>query len=88
MSIDLRGRRYWARRLDSENLSDASPFRLLAEGVEGAKTEMGLWSILAAGADFDGKPGFILLADHTELTAGGHAEDLQDHDCAIVPPKP
>jgi CDP-diacylglycerol pyrophosphatase len=87
MSIDLRGRHYWARRLDSADLSGVSPFLSLAEGVAGAKEQMGLWTILAAGANFDGKPGFILLADHAELTAGGHAEDLQDHDCAIVPPK-
>jgi CDP-diacylglycerol pyrophosphatase len=87
MTIDLRGRHYWARRLDSEDLSGVSPFRLLAEGVEGAKDKMGLWSIIAVGASFEGKPGFVLLADHAELTAGGHAEDLQDHECTIVPPK-
>jgi CDP-diacylglycerol pyrophosphatase len=88
MTVALHGRRYWARRLDSDDLSDASPFRLLGDGVEGAKSEMGLWSILAVGATFEGKPGFILLADHAELAAGGHAEDLQDHDCTIVPAKP
>jgi CDP-diacylglycerol pyrophosphatase len=88
MSIELQGRHYWARRLDSEDLSADSPFLLLAEGVAGAKADFGLWTILAAGANFDGKPGFILLVDHAELSAGGHAEDLQDQDCAIVPLKP
>ncbi len=33
----LEGRRYWARRLDSPDLADVAPFRLLADGVEGAK---------------------------------------------------
>ena len=48
---------------------------------------MGHWSIAAVGADFSGHPGFVLLADHAELTAGGHAEDLQDHACEIAKSK-
>jgi CDP-diacylglycerol pyrophosphatase len=88
MNVDLKGRRYWARKLESNDLSDVSPFRLLADGVTGAKTEMGLWSLAAVGADFSGTPGFILLADHADPTAGGHAEDLQDRDCAIARSKP
>jgi CDP-diacylglycerol pyrophosphatase len=84
MTVDLKGRRYWARKLESKDLSDVSPFRLLADGIEGAKTEMGLWSLAAVGANFSGAPGFILLADHADPTAGGHAEDLQDRDCAIA----
>ena len=84
MTVVLKGRHYWARRLDSADLEDASPFRLLAEGIPAAKEEMGLWSLAAVGAMFSGQPGFILLADHTELTAGGHAEDIQDHACQIA----
>jgi CDP-diacylglycerol pyrophosphatase len=84
MTVDLKGRRYWARKLESDDLSGVSPFRLLADGISGAKTEMGLWSLAAVGANFSGAPGFILLADHAEPTAGGHAEDLQDRDCAIA----
>jgi CDP-diacylglycerol pyrophosphatase len=81
MTVALKGRHYWVRRLDSTDLADAAPFRLLADGVEGAKGHMGLETLVAAGAAFDGRPGFILLADHAELAAGGHGEDLQDHDC-------
>ncbi len=84
MSEPLKGRRYWARRLDSVDLSDAAPFRLLADGVPGAKDHMGLETLIAVGADFAGSPGFVLLADQAGLTGGGHAEDLQDHDCAIA----
>jgi CDP-diacylglycerol pyrophosphatase len=87
MTATLQGRTYWARRLDSADLSDAKPFLLLADGIDGAKREMGLWTMIAVGATFDGRPGFILLADHAELAAGGHAEALQDHDCAIAPAK-
>ena len=88
MTVELKGRRYWARKLDSEDFSDVSPFRLLADGIDGARTEMGIWSLAAVGAVFSGKPGFILLADRADQTAGGRAEDLQDHDCAIAEAKP
>ena len=84
MSESLKGRRYWARRVDSADLSDAAPFRLLAEGVPGAKDHMGVETLIAVGADFGGNPGFVLLADQAGLAGGGHAEDLQDHDCAIA----
>ncbi len=87
MTIALNGRKYWARRIDSDDLVGVSPFRLLSEGIAGAKERMGLWTLAAVPADFDGKPSFILLADHAELTEGGHAEDIQDHTCAGVPPK-
>ena len=88
MTVELKGRRYWVRKLDSEDLSDVSPFVLLADGIDGARTEMGLWSLAAVGAVFSGKPGFILLADRADQAAGGRAEDLQDHDCSIAQAKP
>jgi len=84
----LKGRRYWARRLDSVDLGDAAPLNLLADGVEGAREQMGLESLAAVGATFAGAPGFVLLADRAEDGAGGHAEDLQDHDCAIAKTAP
>jgi CDP-diacylglycerol pyrophosphatase len=81
----LAGRRYWARRVDSSDLSEIAPFRLLAEGAPGAKTAMPMETLVAVGADFaPGGPGFILLADQAALDAGGHGEDLQDHACAIA----
>jgi len=84
MSVALKGRHYWARRLDSRDLSDISPFRLLADGVDGAKDRMGQWTLVAIGATFSGdKPGFILLADDAE-TGGGHGQDLEDRECAIA----
>ena len=84
MTVPLQGRVYFARRIDSKDLVDIAPLKLLADGVEGAREHMGAYSLAAVGATFDGKPGFILLADQFSLEAGGHAEDLQDHDCAIV----
>ena len=84
MTAPLNGRVYFARRLDSENLADAEPMKLLADGLPAAKANMGAWTLAAVGATFGGKPGFILLAEPFSLEGGGHAEDLQDHDCAIA----
>jgi CDP-diacylglycerol pyrophosphatase len=80
----LNGRIYFARRLLSADLSDARPFELLADGLEGAKAAMPYETLAVVGAAFDGKPGFILLADHAELAAGGAAEAIQDHTCAVA----
>lgn len=88
MTVPLAGRVYFARRLEFADFRDASPFRLLADGIEGAKADMGAYSLAAVGANFDGKPGFILLADSFSLEGGGHAEDIQDHGCDIAHPAP
>jgi CDP-diacylglycerol pyrophosphatase len=85
LPFTLQGRRYWARRLDSVDLSDAAPFRLLADGVAGAKGDMAQETLVAIGATFaPASPGFILLADHADPGAGGHGEDLLDARCAVA----
>ena len=82
MTDALAGRKYWARRVETLDLAGADPFHILADEMPNARSEMGLWTLAAIPAP-DGR-GFLLLADHAELTAGGHAEDLQDHECAIA----
>jgi CDP-diacylglycerol pyrophosphatase len=84
MTVELHGRKYWARKVDSADLDGVFPFRLLADQMPGARGEMGHWSLAAVATDFQGKPGFVLLADHAGLEGGGHAEDLQDHDCRLA----
>lgn len=84
MAEPLKGRVYWARRVLSDDLSGVRPFVRLADGVPDAKTHMAGESLIAVGATFAGQDGFVLLADRAELTQGGHAEDLQDHDCATA----
>lgn len=87
MPFTLRGRRYWARRLDSVDLSDVAPFRLLADGVPGANGDMGDETLVVVGATFaPAREGFVLLADRADLDAGGHGEDLLDPRCAIAAP--
>jgi CDP-diacylglycerol pyrophosphatase len=84
MTVPLQGRVYFARRIDSADLLNVAPLKLLADGLEGARAQMAAYSLAAIGAAFDGKPGFVLLADQFSLESGGHAEDLEDHDCAIA----
>jgi CDP-diacylglycerol pyrophosphatase len=84
MTVPLQGRVYFARRIDSADLADVAPLKLLADGLGGARANMSAYSLAAVGATFDGKPGFVLLADQFSLEGGGHAEDLEDHDCAIA----
>lgn len=88
MTVPLHGRVYLARRLDSADLEDVAPIKLLADGLAGAKAHIGDFSLAAIGATFDGKPGFVLLADQFSSEGGGHAEDVQDHDCAIARSEP
>jgi CDP-diacylglycerol pyrophosphatase len=87
MTVAPKGRPYWIRRLDSDDFADQSPFRMLANEIDGAKAEMGRWSLAAIGANFAGKPGFILLADRGDAAETSHIDDLQDRDCAIAKSK-
>jgi CDP-diacylglycerol pyrophosphatase len=84
MTAPLNGQTYFARRLDGADLTGASPIKLLADGMEGAKANMGGWSVEAVGAVFEGRPGFVLLADRFSLEGGGRTQRLQDNDCAIL----
>jgi CDP-diacylglycerol pyrophosphatase len=85
LSFDLAGRRYVGRRLDSDDLADVAPFRLLEE-ADGAASHMALETLVVIGASFSSGPGFILLADRADPSTGdlAHGEDLLDHSCAIA----
>lgn len=81
----LDGHPYYAMRLMGEAPA-ANPFDLLAQGVPGARADMGAWTLVLAGAEFGGQPGFILLANRADPAHGDFAsgEELQDHDCRIA----
>ena len=84
MTVALAGRSYFARRVDSPDLQGIDPFRLLADEMPGAKADMGHWTLAAVPVRYNDAPGFVLLGDRAELTAGGHSEDIQDADCALT----
>ena len=87
LSEALVGHPYRAMRVLGDTLDDTNPFVLLADGVPGARTVMGEQTLVVIGAEFaGGQPGFVILTDHFNLTAGDRAsgEELQDHDCQLV----
>jgi len=85
--VRLAGHGYLAMRIDAPDLADVNPFRLLADGIPAARTDMGDETIVAIATTFgDGRDGFVLLADRADLASGdrGSGEELLDHGCAIL----
>jgi CDP-diacylglycerol pyrophosphatase len=84
--VPLAGERYIARRVIAPDLGGANPFLLLAASSPAARAHMGEYTLVAAGASFAGRPGFILLADRADPARGNFAsgEELQDHECALA----
>ncbi|GAY17890.1 CDP-diacylglycerol diphosphatase [Mycobacterium sp. shizuoka-1] len=90
VGVPLSGRSYWAIAVDGPDLV-ANPFIVLADGLPGARTEMGLYTLVVVGTTAaDGRPGFVILADRADAAGGAAGEELQDHDTcpAPVPPTP
>ncbi len=83
----LAGHRYRARFLSEAALPASNPFKLLAADV-GAAAMAQQTLVMAGAVSADGKPGFVLLADHFDPASGDLAggEALQDHDCAVIHP--
>jgi CDP-diacylglycerol pyrophosphatase len=79
----LAGHRYLARRLLG-GLARINPFRLLADGVPGARGHMGDYTLVLVGARFAGLPGFVLLADRASANDRASGEELEDHACAVA----
>lgn len=87
LDAPLAGRRYLAMRVLGEELGHADPFKLLANGVPGAREEMERHTLVVVGATFAGEgPGFVILDDRADPSVGnwGGGEDLQDHACALA----
>ncbi|MGH6988032.1 MAG: CDP-diacylglycerol diphosphatase [Caulobacteraceae bacterium] len=87
--VALAGERYEARRVLGDRLGARNPFDLLARGLPGARRRMGRETLAVIPMTFSGgRKGFVLLADHAELAHFdvGSAEQLLDHDCAVLHP--
>jgi CDP-diacylglycerol pyrophosphatase len=65
---------YMAMRIDQADLTHANPFLLLADGIPGARADMGSYTLVVIGQP----GGFVVLAGH------GWGEGLQDHACAAA----
>lgn len=87
----LAGHTYTAIAVAGEDLGAVNPFVLLADGIEGARADMGLNTLVVVGAtSVHGRPGFIVLADRADGETGDLAggEVLQDHDSCPPPLAP
>jgi CDP-diacylglycerol pyrophosphatase len=88
LPFDLRGARYFARRLADLAIHD--PFKLLASGMESAAQNMGLETLVVVGVMFaPGQNGFVLLASQADPALGNlaHGVSLLDHSCALATAK-
>jgi CDP-diacylglycerol pyrophosphatase len=86
-SVLLAGHRYLAVRVDAAELDGVNPFKLLADGVPGARRDMRHQTLVVIGAVFaTGRPGFVILDGHADPARGdsGSGEELQDHTCRIA----
>lgn len=87
--VRLADHRYNVIAVSGDDLDAVNPSTLLADGIAGARTDMGLETLVVVGAiGADGRPGFTVLASHADAAAGDAAtgEALQDH--ASCPPPP
>jgi CDP-diacylglycerol pyrophosphatase len=86
LDMPLGGHRFQAIRVMGTTLAGHDPFKLLAEGIPGARAHMGQHTLVVAGMSFEGEQaGFVILADRADLQgklAGGSR--LQDHSCALA----
>ena len=77
---------YWAMRVMGPTLAEQNPFKLLVQGVPGARADMQLRTLVVAGMRFEGDaPGFVILQDRADLVHlnFGAGARLLDHDCAL-----
>jgi CDP-diacylglycerol pyrophosphatase len=70
---------YQARRVMGEEFGAADPIALLASALSPARSDIGDYTLVAAGIDFQEGPGFVLLA-----AKGPAGELLLDPTCAIA----
>lgn len=77
--ITIAGSTFQARRLMGEGLDEANVFELLATLSPDARRHMGNYTLVVAGMQFKGGPGFVLLAG-----TGPSGEILLDSTCAVA----
>jgi CDP-diacylglycerol pyrophosphatase len=87
LDVDLAGHRYRAMRIDGDDLTGKDPFRLLADSDLAVRADMGRQTLAVIPATLaDGRNGFILLNDRTNIAALDFASssNLLDQDCAVL----
>ncbi|WP_260929579.1 CDP-diacylglycerol diphosphatase [Novosphingobium sp. 9] len=85
-TVSLEGRSFYVRRVGGDETVSANPFELVRTGFHVPQGEMKAWTVLLTGADFAGRPGFLLLAARADPDHGnrGASEILLDHQCGVA----
>jgi CDP-diacylglycerol pyrophosphatase len=85
-TVPLAGHEYMAMRVAQAELGAINPFVLLADGLPGARADMGHYTLVVIGSSAHGQDGFVVLAGHATPGSGnwGSGEQLQDHSCAAA----
>jgi CDP-diacylglycerol pyrophosphatase len=81
------GTPYRALRIDAADLTNVNPFRLVADGLKGARGSMTRATIVVVGVTFaEARDGFIVLVNFADGPKGNAAygEELLDHSCALA----
>ncbi len=79
-ALTLHGFKYQGIRIAGSSLGAANPFELLADGLPGARDEMGEYTLFVAGMQLSEGPGFVILAGR--LVPG--SETLLDPRCTLA----
>lgn len=85
--VPLYGQHYMAMWVSGEHLSPHNPFRLLAEGVPNATSNMADRTLVVIGfTRSEGTPGFVILAGELNVPNGdlANGEELLDNSCQIA----
>jgi CDP-diacylglycerol pyrophosphatase len=85
--VALAGHKYQVIRINQGTLLGVDPFKVLADQIPDARSNMGKYTLVVVGMTFpDDSPGFVVLTDRANLLAGDRAsgEQLQDHSCAVA----
>ena len=88
--VPLAGDPYSAMVIAGQDLDAVNPFQLLADGMPGARADMGRRTLVVVGATLgDGTPGFVVLAGLVDPATGdaGGGEAVQDHQVCAAPVK-
>jgi CDP-diacylglycerol pyrophosphatase len=85
--VPLVGHHYSAIAVEGDRLDSIDPFTVLADGLAGARADMGSQTLVVVGVvRDDDRPGFVILADRADPATGdpGAGEELQDHSCTLL----
>jgi len=82
----LLGHHYRALRINGTSLDGVYPFRLLAASLTDPQKDMGRHTLALVPENYPEGRGFVLLDDEVDVALHDRAsaEELQDHDCAII----